>query len=125
MEQHSRRAWSKFQEGNKLQIVTMWCRGGEEHLHSALEVPPWRGEAVPARPRWHRARGSRRRHVDETPAHQAQTPPWTRPSNSGASLRSPWPRSWASEVKGIRATRKQSGRSRGQAEPPSPDLWIE
>jgi hypothetical protein len=23
MEQHSRRAWSKFQEGNKLQIVTM------------------------------------------------------------------------------------------------------
>jgi hypothetical protein len=80
---------------------------------------------VPARPRRHRARGSHRRYVDETPAHQAQTSPWTRPSNSGASSRSPWPRSQASEAKGMRATRKQSSRSRGRAEPPSPDLSIE
>jgi hypothetical protein len=109
-------------------VVTVRCRGGEggeEHLHSALEIPPWHGEAVPARPRRHRARGTRRRYVDEATAYQAQTSPWTRPSNSGASSRSPWPRSRASETKGKRAIRKQSSRSRGQAEPPSPDLSIE
>jgi hypothetical protein len=128
VEQHSRRAWSKLQEGSKLQVVTVRCRGGEggeKHLHSALEIPPWHGEAVPVRPRRHRARGSHRRYVDEAPAHQAQTSPWTRPSNSGASSRSPWPRSRASEAKGMRATRKQSSRSHRQAEPSSPDLLIE
>jgi hypothetical protein len=40
MEQSSRRAWSKLQEGSKLQEVTERCRGegegeGEEHLHNA------------------------------------------------------------------------------------------
>jgi hypothetical protein len=39
----------------------------EEDLLSAQEVPPWHGEAVPARPRWHQARGRRRRHVGKTP----------------------------------------------------------
>jgi hypothetical protein len=108
-------------------VVTVRCRGGggEEHLHSALEIPPWHGEAVPARPRWHRARGSRRRYVDEALAHQTQFSPWTRPSNSGASSRSPWLRSRASEAKGMQTTRKQSSRSCGQAEPPSLDLLIE
>jgi hypothetical protein len=53
MEQHSRRAWSKLQEGSKLQVLTVRCRGGEggeEHLHNALEIPPWHGEAVPTWP---------------------------------------------------------------------------
>jgi hypothetical protein len=38
MEKTSRRAWSKLQEGSKLQEVTERCRGegeGEEHLHNA------------------------------------------------------------------------------------------
>jgi hypothetical protein len=39
----------------------------EEDLLGAQEVPPWHGEAVPTRPRWHPARGSRRRHVGKTP----------------------------------------------------------
>jgi hypothetical protein len=39
----------------------------EKHLHDAQEIPPWHGRAVPARPRWHQARGSRRRHVSESP----------------------------------------------------------
>jgi hypothetical protein len=63
MEQSSRRAWSKLQEGSKLQEVTEKYRGEEveeEHLHNAEEIPPWHGEAVPARPRRHQARGSRR-----------------------------------------------------------------
>jgi hypothetical protein len=51
----SRRAWSKLQE------VT------EKHLHDAQEIPPWHGGVVPARPRRHQARGSRRRHVGESP----------------------------------------------------------
>jgi hypothetical protein len=36
-------------------------------LLSAQEVPPWHGEAVPARPRRHQARGRRRRHVGKAP----------------------------------------------------------
>jgi hypothetical protein len=42
MDQSSRRAWSKLQEGSKLQEVTEGCRGeeeGEEHLHNAQEIP--------------------------------------------------------------------------------------
>jgi hypothetical protein len=39
----------------------------EEDLLSAQEVPPWHGEAVPARPRRHQARGRHRRHVGKTP----------------------------------------------------------
>jgi hypothetical protein len=38
MEQSSRRAWTKLQEGSKLQVVTERCRGGEEgeeNLHNA------------------------------------------------------------------------------------------
>jgi hypothetical protein len=58
-------------------------------------------------------------------AHQAQAPPWTRPSNSRESSRSPWPESRVSEAKGMQTMRTQSNRSRGQAEPPSPDLSIE
>jgi hypothetical protein len=58
-------------------------------------------------------------------AHQAQISPWTRPSSSRSSSRSPWPRSRASEAKGMRASRKPSIRSRGQAESPSLDLSIE
>jgi hypothetical protein len=27
-----------------------------KHLLDAQEIPPWHGEAVPARPRWHQAR---------------------------------------------------------------------
>jgi hypothetical protein len=44
-------------------------RGVEEegNLLNAQEVPPWHGEAVPARPRRHQARGRRRRHVGKTP----------------------------------------------------------
>jgi hypothetical protein len=66
----SRRAWSKLQEGSKLQEITEKNRGGvveEEHLHDAQEIPPWHGGAVPARPRRHQARGSHRRHVGESP----------------------------------------------------------
>jgi hypothetical protein len=69
-EQNSSRAWSKLQEGSKLQEITEKYRGEEveeEHLHNAQEIPPWYGGAVPARPRWHQARGSRRRHVGEAP----------------------------------------------------------
>jgi hypothetical protein len=36
-------------------------------LLSAQEVPPWHGEAVPARPGWQQARGRRRRHVGKPP----------------------------------------------------------
>jgi hypothetical protein len=36
-------------------------------LLSAQEVPPWHGEAVPARPRRHQARGRRRRYVGKPP----------------------------------------------------------
>jgi hypothetical protein len=39
----------------------------KENLLSAQEVPPWHGEAVPARPRRHQARGRRRRHVGKPP----------------------------------------------------------
>jgi hypothetical protein len=44
-------------------------RGVEEEgdLLNAQEVPPWHGEAVPARPRRHQARGRCRRHVGKTP----------------------------------------------------------
>jgi hypothetical protein len=38
-----------------------------ENLLSAQEVPPWHGEAVPARPRRHQARERRRRHVGKSP----------------------------------------------------------
>jgi hypothetical protein len=38
-----------------------------ENLLDAQEVPPWHGEAVPARPRRHQARGRRRRHVGKAP----------------------------------------------------------
>jgi hypothetical protein len=71
MEQSSRRAWSKLQEGSKLQEVIEKYRGvevEEEHIHNAQEIPPWHGGAVPMRPRRHQARGSRRRHVDEAPS---------------------------------------------------------
>jgi hypothetical protein len=67
-EQSSSRAWSKLQEGSKLQEVIEKYRGvevEEEHLHNAQEIPSWHGGVVPARPRWHQARGSRRRHVGE------------------------------------------------------------
>jgi hypothetical protein len=37
------------------------------NLLSAQEVPPWHGEAVPARPRRHQARGRHRQHVGKTP----------------------------------------------------------
>jgi hypothetical protein len=36
-------------------------------LLSAQEVSPWHGEAVPARPRRHQARGRRRRYVGKPP----------------------------------------------------------
>jgi hypothetical protein len=36
-------------------------------LLRAQEVPPWHGEAVPARPRWHQARERRRRHIGKPP----------------------------------------------------------
>jgi hypothetical protein len=57
-------------------------------------------------------------------AHQDQAPPCTRPSNSRASSRSPWPESRTSKAEEMQKTRTQSIRSRGQAEPPSPDLSI-
>jgi hypothetical protein len=49
-------------------------RGVDEggYLLSTQEVPPWHGEAVPAWPRWHQARGIRRRHVGK--AHHAPAP---------------------------------------------------
>jgi hypothetical protein len=40
----------------------------EKNSHDAQEIPPWHGEAVPARPRRHQARGSRRRHINESPS---------------------------------------------------------
>jgi hypothetical protein len=49
----SRRAWSKLQEGSKLQEVAKKDGGGvveEKHLHGTEEIPPWHGEAVPAWP---------------------------------------------------------------------------
>jgi hypothetical protein len=47
----------------------LWQRGVEEEgdLLNTQEVPPWHGEAVPARPRRHQAKGRRRRHVGKTP----------------------------------------------------------
>jgi hypothetical protein len=54
-----------------------------------------------------------------------QISPWTGPSNLRSSSRSPWPRSRASEVKGMQASGGQSTRSRGQAESLSLDLLIE
>jgi hypothetical protein len=39
----------------------------EENLLIAQEVPPWHGEAVLAWPRWHQARGRRRRHISKAP----------------------------------------------------------
>jgi hypothetical protein len=44
-------------------------RGVEEEgdLLNAQEVSPWHGEAVPAWPRRHQARGRRRRHIGKTP----------------------------------------------------------
>jgi hypothetical protein len=39
----------------------------EEDLLSTKEVPLWHGEAVPARPRQHQARGRCRRHIGKTP----------------------------------------------------------
>jgi hypothetical protein len=38
-----------------------------EDLLRAQEVPPWHGETVPTWPRWHQARGRRRRHIGKTP----------------------------------------------------------
>jgi hypothetical protein len=38
-----------------------------ENFLDAQEVPLWHGEAVPARPRQHQARGRRRRHVGKAP----------------------------------------------------------
>jgi hypothetical protein len=38
-----------------------------ENLLDAQEVPPWHGEAVPARPRWHQARRRCRRYVGKPP----------------------------------------------------------
>jgi hypothetical protein len=55
---------------------------------------------------------------------QAQISPRTGPSSSRSSSRSPWPRSRASEVKGMRASGGQSTRSHGQPESPSLDLPI-
>jgi hypothetical protein len=93
VEQHAWRAWGKLQEGSKLQLDTARCRGregAEKHLHSTLEIPLWHGEPE--------------EDADDTltqqPTHQAQAPPWTRPSNSRVSSRSPWPQSRASEAKG-------------------------
>jgi hypothetical protein len=43
-------------------------------LLSAQEVPPWHGEAVPAQPRRHQARGRRRRHVGKPPQPQPSAP---------------------------------------------------
>jgi hypothetical protein len=57
--------------------------------------------------------------------HQAQMSPRTGPSSSRSNSRSPWPRSRASEAKGMRASRKQSIRSRRHAESSSLDLSIE
>jgi hypothetical protein len=66
--------------------------------------------------------------ADDTSAnhltHEAQISPRTGPSSSRTSSRSPWPRSRASEVKGMQASGEQSTRSRGQAESPSLDLPI-
>jgi hypothetical protein len=59
------------------------------------------------------------------PAHQAQISPRTRHGSSRASSRSPWPKSRASEMKGMQASRGQSSRSRGQVALPSPDLSVE
>jgi hypothetical protein len=58
-------------------------------------------------------------------AHPAQILPRTRHNSSRASSRSPWPKSRASEMKGMQGSRGQSSRSRGQAEPSSLDLSIE
>jgi hypothetical protein len=104
----SRRAWRKLQEESKLQEGTEKNRGGaveKKHLLDAQEIPPWHGGAVPAWPRRHQARGSRRRHVGKSPnSRKHQISPRIGPSSSKSRSRSPWPSSRASEVKGMRAS---------------------
>jgi hypothetical protein len=51
---------SKLQEGAKKVR-------GERELTRRPEVPAWHGEAVPARPRWHQARGRWQRHIGKAP----------------------------------------------------------
>jgi hypothetical protein len=135
-EQGSSRAWSsapgRHGASSKREASSRWLQrdAEEEKEGRSTYTMPWRYHRGMARqcPCGHD--GIKPGKVtDDTsmkhPAHQAQVSPWTRPSNSGASSRSPWPRSRALEAKGMRATRKQSSRSRRQAEPPSLDLSIE
>jgi hypothetical protein len=124
----SGRAWSKLQEGSKLQEVTEKNREGvveEKHLLDAQEIPPWQGRVVPVRPQWHQARGSRRWHISESPNSpstrscqgQGQA---ARDQARGCHGQDPELRRW----RGCERLEKQSTRSHGQEESPSLDLLI-
>jgi hypothetical protein len=109
-----------------------------ERLQRRTEGKKWRRSTYTTPRRYHRGMAGQcpRGHdgikpgevADDTSAnhltHQAQISPRTGPSISRLSLRSPWPRSRASEVKGMRASGKQLTRSRRQVESSSLDLWI-
>jgi hypothetical protein len=137
----SRWAWpvqSKLQEGMEQAPGGHGAssrRGADSRiLQRSTEGTKWRRSTYTTPRRYHRGmvRQYPRGHdgikpgelADDTstnhPAHQAQISQRTRPSSS----RLPWPRSRASEVKGMRTSGKQSTRSREQAESLSPDLSI-
>jgi hypothetical protein len=69
----SRWAWPEQALGEHRASSKRLQRGKEErkHLLNAQEVPPWHGEAVPVRPRWHQAKERRQRHVGNHLTRQA------------------------------------------------------
>jgi hypothetical protein len=111
----SRRTWSKLQEG--MEQALGGCREGQRGSSGgeALTRRPgdttmaWRGSAHAATMASSQGKSSTtRRRITK---HQIS--PRTGPSSSRSSSRSPWPRSRASKVKGLRASGGQSTRSRG------------
>jgi hypothetical protein len=132
----SSRAWSKALGG----LGASSRRGAtSRRLQRSIEGKKWRRSTYTTPRRYHRGMAGQcpRGHdgtkpgevADDTstkhPAHQAQISPRIGPSSSRSSSRSPGPRSRASEAKAMRASGKQSSRSRRQAESPSLDLLIE
>jgi hypothetical protein len=104
MEQHAWRAWSKLQEGNKLQAVAVRCKQEKEKRNTYTS--PWRYHRGMARqcPRGHDGIEPEEDADDTSTQQQAQqdqAPPWTWPSNSRPSSRSPWRETRTSEAKGM------------------------
>jgi hypothetical protein len=96
----------------------------EEDLLSAQEVPLWHGEAVPAWPRRHQAKGRRRRHIDKTPHPPA--PDLTEGKAKQLETKLEVAMAMTRGAGGDRAEgiRGQSTRSHGQAGASSRDLSI-